>query len=829
MGVVVLFPGGFKPPTAGHLNLAQRYAENPNVDRVEIIIGPDPRGSVSREDSIAIWKILDTNPKINITAANVESPMSAAYEYLFALPIDSTGTYALASSSKGGDDSRVGQFNRAVEKYKTTPTKKGETVPKGIKIVDASDLGINIDPLVYSGRGDEHDGKGISASVLRQDLASKSLDKFATNYPGIDKGKVNQIYDILAQTEKPIADKIEELAVFRTLLRQLIVEGGKVFKANPTERINRADVPSTIDWLEKKTGLSLKDSMLGTTGKKETSGDIDLGVDKNKVDQNALIQTLIKNGIRKDDIKKSGTNVHVRTPIAGDESGAKKYVQTDFMFNDDVDFMKFSMQGGRPDSQYKGVHKHLLLASIAKSKGLKWSYLNGLMDRKTDKTISKDPQEIATMLLGPGAKPNDITSVESILDKIQNMPDYETMVAQARVDFNRDGLTLPSKVDEVLRKLIESIVLNEAEGARIQHPEDLVYWDGKKGAESALDGIKSAASNPQSVSIKWDGSPAIIFGADENGDFILTDKGGFNAKGYDGKPKSADAIEDMFKNRAIKSAEKSGTKPNFAFASMMRDAFDAFKASWPEGLKGFFKGDMLYLSKPELKDGEYVFTPNIVTYKVKQDSDIGKMIQASDIGVIPHVYETLDGKTEVVKDPSKYGLQSGKLAIFSPIFPKTKASIDKSLLSKASSAVSSLGDADKVLDKTNLSSKKMSNFADLLYKFTNNVGADLSNLTSDRFTEFINQEASLSTQKKQNIASYVDENKDSLDKIFNAVKAIAELKNSVIANYDQQTSDVSASIDGSEGGEGYVVSTPSGPIKLVNRSGFTAANRAKQR
>ncbi len=142
--------------------------------------------------------------------------------------------------------------------------------------------------------------------------------------------------------------------------------------------------------------------MLGTTGKKADSGDLDLGVDKNKVDQNALISKLTANGIDKADIKKSGTNVHVKTPIAGDSKNG--FVQSDFMFNDDVDFMKFSMQGGAKDSPYKGVHKHLVLASIAKAQGMKWSYLNGLVDRATNKVISKNPSEIATKLLGPGAK-----------------------------------------------------------------------------------------------------------------------------------------------------------------------------------------------------------------------------------------------------------------------------------------------------------------------------------------------------------------------------------------------------------------------------------------
>jgi len=76
---------------------------------------------------------------------------------------------------------------------------------------------------------------------------------------------------------------------------------------------------------------------------------------------------------------------------------------------------------------------------------------------------------------------------------------------------------------------------------------------------------------------------------------------------------------------------------------------------------------------------------------------------------------------------------------------------------------------------------------------------------------------------------YSQQNQSDLEKIFNAVKAINNLKNSIIAQLDSQDTGVKASIGDQSGGEGYVISDPSGPIKLVNRGGFTAANRAVQR
>jgi len=53
--------------------------------------------------------------------------------------------------------------------------------------------------------------------------------------------------------------------------------------------------------------------------------------------------------------------------------------------------------------------------------------------------------------------------------------------------------------------------------------------------------------------------------------------------------------------------------------------------------------------------------------------------------------------------------------------------------------------------------------------------------------------------------------------------------NEIINQFDNHDADVQASIGDDPGGEGYVIAHPKGDIKLVNRSGFTAANRAVQR
>lgn len=221
----------------------------------------------------------------------------------------------------------------------------------------------------------------------------------------------------------------------------IITEGGNVFKDTEgqslTQRIRREDVVPTVKWLEGLTGLSLVDNMLGSTGRAETSGDLDLAVDVSKIDKDMFIELLIKKGVDRNDLRKSGDSVHYKTPINGDPS--QGYVQTDFMFGE-PSWQKFSMMGGEPGSDFKGKHRMLLMASIAKAQGMKWSYKHGLLNRETNEVIASDPKEIAQKLIGGTVA--DLASVESILNKIKHRPDYEQLIADAQEAFAADGLKL---------------------------------------------------------------------------------------------------------------------------------------------------------------------------------------------------------------------------------------------------------------------------------------------------------------------------------------------------------------------------------------------------
>ena len=207
-------------------------------------------------------------------------------------------------------------------------------------------------------------------------------------------------------------------------MNNILNEGGNIFKGpaggSETIRIKRDDVDPTLEWLEGILGIDLVDFKLGTTGRKETSGDLDIAIDKDKVSKDDLIKKLMawvnenhpeldlansdekemKQKIRQW-IAKSGTSVHFKTPIRGDE--ANGFVQTDLMFGN-PEFMLWAVKGEMGPSEYRGGDRQNLINAIATQRGYAWSAFFGLKDRESGERTN-DPQEVVDKVLGPGHKP----------------------------------------------------------------------------------------------------------------------------------------------------------------------------------------------------------------------------------------------------------------------------------------------------------------------------------------------------------------------------------------------------------------------------------------
>jgi len=227
----------------------------------------------------------------------------------------------------------------------------------------------------------------------------------------------------------------------------ILSEGGNIFKDAGgralTQRINQTDVKSTIAWLEQLTGLELQDNALGSTGRKPTSGDLDLAVDANQITKEQLVQRLsqwaVSHGLKpEENIRKSGISVHLKTPINGRPGSG--YVQTDFMFLKDVPFSKFILSAPA-NSNYRGQDRNVLMNSMAKSMGYKLNQSAGLMTRtEPNELISNDPDQIAKILLNNRATEKDLYSVETIISALEKDPNRDAKLADAREHFAREGV-----------------------------------------------------------------------------------------------------------------------------------------------------------------------------------------------------------------------------------------------------------------------------------------------------------------------------------------------------------------------------------------------------
>lgn len=369
--------------------------------------------------------------------------------------------------------------------------------------------------------------------------------------------------------------------------------------------------------------------------------------------------------------------------------------------------------------------------------------------------------------------------------------------------------------------LTESRVINE--GARIDHAEDLVFWEGSRGAKRALKALHSLASQGhKKTTVKWDGSPAVIFGRDENGEFIFTDKAGFGAKGYDGKSRNAQALETMLLSRG-----KEVTTSRRAFAANMRSVFDYFKNSVPEDLRGFYKGDLLYFDTPSIQDGKYVFKPNLVTYRVPVDSDLGKKISRSRAGIVLHRFMDFSGNETPLK--TGMGFIGEDILMIPPVFVKAPVKINAARVAEINKLISGKGSSiDRLLNAKQLADKEISDFSTVLYTYLNSkVDTGLSGLGQD-FTTWLSG-SKVSKSKQSRILEHIAANKTGMQALWQVVTKLMALKDNIISDLDKQGQDVEATVGEIPGGEGYVLSHTAGDIKLVNRAGFSAANRAIKR
>jgi len=201
----------------------------------------------------------------------------------------------------------------------------------------------------------------------------------------------------------------------------IIKEGGNIWP-DETEDFDHAIIPAMMKQVNSvlsKTGakaLPIGSGATPTPGKR--SGDLDMIADAGKIaeyfgvaDAKAARVELEKLFQQAGfDTKKTGTSVHVKTKV-GDAAQ-----QVDIMVVDNGETaQKFHVHDIPKGSPYKGIHKQIVIADLAKANGMKWSPYKGLVNRDTNELVSNNLDEVAKLLLGDNASSKDLGSVESMM------------------------------------------------------------------------------------------------------------------------------------------------------------------------------------------------------------------------------------------------------------------------------------------------------------------------------------------------------------------------------------------------------------------------------
>ena len=622
-----------------------------------------------------------------------------------------------------------------------------------------------------------------------------------------------------------------------------LLEGGNVFKdkdGNPlTQRINQADVPATIAWVEQVTGIEFpQERWLGSTGRKATSGDLDLAVDLGEVSKDQLAAHLsdfiTQHKLDPREWVRKGGEVHLRTPIAGDPN--KGYVQTDFMFFPNLDWGTFYYGGGE-NSAYKGMNRNVLMSSLAKHHGLKIG-ANGVISRQTNQVVSMDPDQTAEWLLGPGFTRENLKNVESIYNALANNPDKDAMLADFRDYLKREGLQEPSLresetsfmarlrdriVNQGMVALVENNVsiFEAAEagvGGRakgIEHLEDLVFRFGPEGIAQALKIVGHMEQTPGVTTAKWDGKPAVIWGRKPTtGEFVLTDGSGFEAKGYDGLATSPEMMADI-QNRRGENRE--------GLIDIYRRLWPVLEASLPDGFRGYVKGDLLYMQQPPVEAGNFVFQPNTTLYRIPVKSPLGQRIANSEMGIAVHSMYADQGAPRQPLSRVTFNPVPG-LMLERPAVPRD-IKADPEIVKSLARLVRTEGPKMRILfNPAELRAQQITDLFKLAVDFINTkVGSPLppaSQLLSE-FGDWL--QTRVTPRKFYNIVEYLNSpasNTEAMAAAFLAFELLHELKMQLKGQADVQF----------PGQEGWVMATPDGYAKLVGRfepEAFAALNRQR--
>ena len=355
-----------------------------------------------------------------------------------------------------------------------------------------------------------------------------------------------------------------------------------------------------------------------------------------------------------------------------------------------------------------------------------------------------------------------------------------------------------------------SVITEERVGGQA-HPEDSIF-DGADAARQALQSLQYVIKNPGSVTIKFDGFPALVFGRLADGRFTVQDKYMFDNKFFADSPAKWQEYDLQ---------KKSGkTRPDlYAKLSNIWSGLEQAVGS----STGFFWGDLLWWEPLKPVNGQFVFKPNVVEYHVPANTPLGQKIARSIGGIVVHQYFANDNAK-----PAQWNgqglIMNGPVVILTPTAGIQFKLNDPVQMTRA--ATTALNQYSTVAEK--FLSGLPGVVKQALQKYCNKK---ITGQTNEEIVPWLEKNVSGKQYKflvGENYGGYLYRNENGLKAVFDIWNKIYALKVNLADQLEGQVQGIKQSVNGKPAGEGFVFNTPTGLVKLVNRGTFSAALFAKE-
>jgi len=358
--------------------------------------------------------------------------------------------------------------------------------------------------------------------------------------------------------------------------------------------------------------------------------------------------------------------------------------------------------------------------------------------------------------------------------------------------------------------------------AGIAHPEDLIINEGSKGAHRAVNELTSLSYNTNTLTIKWDGFPAIVFGRDSNGTLVFVDKHMF--KQIASGNLNFTTIRDYDASRNVNRSDLWGKE------DILRPALDRII---PNVTDTYYMGDLLWAGIPDSIGDSFVFKPNTVEYRVNHNSNLGQSIANSVGGIAVHTFfPGLTADDEPITGFDGFSGCKDITFIATEMTSKPNIVINSTLLLNAQHAIATHSNAvDVAINK--ITTAKCKCVINAMGPFITSMieSEDLETDIVNRFIEFAQPRFTKSVTEKLCKPSgqfHIDIYKGLIG-LWKIWSAISNLKLDIKHQIDEQQvhSAVHPIINSIISHEGYVTGAGNTKLKIINRLEFSRANFSK--